>query len=112
MMGRLQIDHIKPVAKGGADSEANLCLACELCNQYKWTKTDGIDPQSGQRVPLFNPRQQKWSDHFAWSVSGVEIIGRTPTGRTTVIALRLNNELATTVRKNWIQAGWHPPQTK
>lgn len=35
VMGRLQIDHIQPVAKGGADSEDNLCLACELCNQYK-----------------------------------------------------------------------------
>lgn len=30
IMGRLQIDHIQPVAKGGTDLEENLCLACEL----------------------------------------------------------------------------------
>jgi 5-methylcytosine-specific restriction endonuclease McrA len=33
VLGRLQIDHIRPVAKGGSDDEDNLCLACELCNQ-------------------------------------------------------------------------------
>jgi hypothetical protein len=58
---------------------------------------------------LFNPRQQRWVDHFSWSTDGAEIIGLTACGRTTVIALRLNNELAVTVRKNWIRAGWHPP---
>ena len=48
IMGRLQIDHIQPVAKGGDDTENNLCLACELCNQYKWTQTEDLDPQSGE----------------------------------------------------------------
>ena len=108
VMGRLQIDHVLPIAKGGSDSLDNLCLACELCNQYKWTKTDGVDPQTEQRQPLFHPRRQKWSEHFAWSANGAEIIGLTPIGRAAVVALSLNNELAITVRKNWIQAGWHP----
>jgi len=58
-MGRLQIDHIQPVAKGGATSEENLCLACELCNQYKWTQIEGVDLETGKTVPLFNPRQQE-----------------------------------------------------
>lgn len=109
VMGKLQIDHIKPVAKGGSDEEDNLCLACELCNQHKWTQTDGVDPQSGQRVVLFNPRQDRWPEHFTWSADGTEIIGLTSCGRATVIALRLNNALAITVRRNWIRAGWHPP---
>jgi hypothetical protein len=95
--------------KDGADSEDNLCLACEFCNQYKWTKTEGVDLQSGQVVSLFNPRQQKWSDHFAWSDDGAQIIGLTACGRATVVALNLNNALAVTVRKNWVIAGWHPP---
>ena len=109
VMGRLQIDHVKPVADGGSDAESNLCLACELCNQYKWAKTSGRDPQSQGIVALFNPRRQKWSEHFAWSSDGSEILGRTACGRATVIALRLNNPLAVTVRRNWIRAGWHPP---
>jgi|FrelakmetLWP11LW_1041352.scaffolds.fasta_scaffold104923_1 uncharacterized phosphosugar-binding protein len=38
-----------------------------------------------------------------------EIIGITACGRATIVALRLNNNLAVIVRKNWVQAGWHPP---
>ena len=48
VMGRLQIDHIQPVAKGGSDDAENLCLACELYNQHKWTQTHGIDPETGE----------------------------------------------------------------
>jgi hypothetical protein len=109
VMGRLQIDHLIPIAKGGLDTADNLCLACELCNQYKWTKTEGVDPQSGETEPLYNPRQQRWINHFAWSEDGIEIVGLTACGRATVLALKLNNGLAVTVRRNWVQAGWHPP---
>ena len=109
IMGRLQIDHIQPLAKGGANTEDNLCLACELCNQYKWTQIEAIDPESEELVSLFNPRNQKWQEHFTWSPEGTEIIGITPCGRVTIVALRLNNNLAVIVRKNWVKAGWHPP---
>ncbi len=109
-MGRLQIDHVYPVAKGGSDHEDNLCLACELCNQNKWTKTHGTDPKTGQQYALFNPRQQSWAEHFAWQSDGVEIIGLTACGRASVLALNLNDRLAVTVRRNWVRAGWHPPK--
>lgn len=109
ILGRLQIDHIQPVAKGGTNTEDNLCLACELCNQYKWTQTEGIDLESGEVVSLFNPRKQQWKENFAWTSDGINIIGTTACGRATINALRLNNNLAIIVRKNWVQAGWHPP---
>jgi hypothetical protein len=109
IMGWLQVDHIYPSVKGGEDSEDNLCLSCELCNQYKWTKTEELDPQSGVNVQLFNPRQQKWKEHFAWSEDGIRIIGLTACGRATAVALKLNNSLAITVRGNWVKAGWYPP---
>ncbi|MCB9431853.1 MAG: HNH endonuclease [Ardenticatenaceae bacterium] len=109
ILGRLQIDHILPVVKGGSDELSNLCLACELCNQYKWTQTDGLDLETGDVVALFHPRQQKWHEHFAWSQDGNTVIGLTACGRATVDVLRLNNELARTVRRNWVRAGWHPP---
>lgn len=108
-MGRMQIDHVLPQSKGGSSELDNLCLACELCNQYKWAKTSGLDPESGEEVVLFNPRTQQWSDHFVWSIDGVLIHGLTGCGRATVEALRLNNFLAVTVRRNWVLAGWHPP---
>lgn len=110
VMGRLQIDHIQPVAKGGSDDLENLCLACELCNQFKWTKTHGIDPETGQQTALFHPRQHIWSEHFTWQLGGEEIGGLTACGHATIRALSLNNELAKVVRRHWIQAGWHPPE--
>jgi hypothetical protein len=82
---------------------------CELCNQYKWTQTEDLDPQSAEIVSLFNPRQQQWQEHFTWSPEGTEIIGLTACGRATVGALRFNNSLAVTMHKNWVKAGWHPP---
>jgi hypothetical protein len=109
VMGIFQIDHACPIAKGGQDTEDNLCLACELCNLYKWTKTEAIDPQTQESIGLFNPRQQRWAEHFAWSDDGTEIVGLTGCGRATVVGLRLNNSLSVTVRRNWVRAGWHPP---
>jgi HNH endonuclease len=110
VMGILQVDHAHPVSKGGLDTLDNLCLACELCNLYKSAKTTAIDPQTQSEVELFNPRQQQWSDHFAWSQDGTEMIGLTACGRATVVALKLNNSLSVTVRRNWVRAGWHPPR--
>ena len=108
VLGILEIDHIIPKAKGGTDDESNLWLACRLCNNYKGTQTKAKDSQTNEIINLFNPRQQKWSDHFQWSKDGTEIIGKTPCGRATVIALQLNNLIAVTVRKQWVSAGWHP----
>ena len=105
----LEIDHILPISRGGSDDEGNLCLACGLCNRYKGTQFEGEDPHSGQTTDLFNPRQQIWHDHFAWEQEGVSIVGLTACGRATVQALQLNNDIAVTVRRHWVAAGWYPP---
>jgi hypothetical protein len=96
-------------ACGGSNDEANLWLACALCNRGKRDQTHGQDPVTGRRVRLFNPRRQQWKRHVQWSADGTEIIGRTVCGRATVAALHLNSDLAVLVRTNWIKAGWHPP---
>ena len=106
----LEIEHIVPKSKGGADDEENLWLVCHSCNLFKSDQTHGRDPLTGRRVRLFNPRRQQWKRHFCWSEDGAFIIGRTACGRATVAALNLNNLVAVTVRRNWIAAGWHPPE--
>jgi len=105
----LEIEHIVPRAKGGSDDETNLWLACRACNLFKSTQTHGTNPSTGRRLPLFNPRHQRWRRHFRWSPDGRFIIERTAVGRATVVALNLNNMVAVTVRRYWVLAGWHPP---
>jgi hypothetical protein len=111
VLGPLELDHLVPTARGGTDDEENLFLACRLCNSYKGAQTHGVDPLTGRPMRLFNPRTGRWSHHFEWSRSGVEVVGRTPTGRATLAALQLNNVLAVMVRRSWVVAGWHPPAT-
>ena len=106
----LEVEHIIPKSKGGTDDEGNLWLACHSCNVFKSDRTHGRDPLTGRRVRLFNPRRQQWKRHFRWSEDGAFIIGRTACGRASVVALNLNNLVAVTVRRNWIAAGWHPPE--
>lgn len=110
VMARLEIEHIIPRAQGGSDDEANLWLACPLCNRHKGSATHARDPLTGERVPLFNPRAQKWFEHFRWSTDGLRIEGLTPSGRATAAALHLADDPdALLVRGYWVLAGWHPP---
>lgn len=111
VMARLEIEHIIPRAKGGSDQESNLWLACPLCNRHKSDKINGIDPQTKRLIALFNPRNQKWDEHFIWSEDGTRILGLTPCGRATVKVLHLDDDPdALLVRSYWVQAGWHPPK--
>ncbi len=102
-------DHIKPISKGGKTTFDNVCLACRSCNEFKGDATEATDPLIGETVPLFNPRLQRWSDHFAWSVDGTTVEGLTPSGRATIIRLQMNNSVIVAARWRWTISGWHPP---
>lgn len=106
----LTIEHIHPKTKGGNDEEENLWLACRLCNEAKGIQTEAIDPATGQITFLYNPRRQAWATHFAWSSDSTQIIGLTPIGRATIVALTLNDEFRCRARAIWVEAGWHPPR--
>lgn len=105
VLGPLEIEHLIPTARGGTDVESNLWLACRMCNNYKGTQIEALDPVTGQPSALYNPRTQQWNDHFIWSADGTVILGRTACGRATVIALQINNIIAVTVRRAWASAG-------
>lgn len=111
VMARLEIEHIVPRAKSGSDDESNLWLSCPLCNRFKSDRTESMDSVTGQVVALFNPRTQRWSEHFQWSSDGLRIVGISPTGRATAALLHLGDDPdAILVRSFWVQAGWHPPK--
>lgn len=104
------IDHILPLAQSGRTVAENLALCCNGCNQHKSTKTSAIDPVTEQLATLFNPRQQSWEAHFAWSDDFTLIVGLTPTGRASVEALRLNRTGLVNLRRAFFAIGEHPPR--
>lgn len=106
----MDVDHIIPEALGGPTVEENLWLACARCNEYKGDLTEAPDPLTKAMIPLFNPRTQRWSEHFTWDAEGTHVIGLTPTGRATVVALKLNRPWLVDARKIWVTAGVHPPK--
>lgn len=108
---RFTVEHIIPIVLGGTNDLDNLALACFHCNRRKWDNISGLDPQSGETVPLFNPRRDRWNEHFIWSADALSIVGLTPTGRATAIALAMNRERILNIRAADKQIGRHPPST-
>jgi hypothetical protein len=104
------VEHIVPRVKGGKTTLDNLALSCQGCNNSKYTKTEGLDPTTREKVPLFHPRQQIWQEHFAWSTDYTKIIGLTPTGRATVDELNLNRSGVVNLRRVLYASGEHPPK--
>lgn len=105
----LSIDHIVPREAGGQTSADNLAQCCQGCNSHKSARMKALDPVSGAQVTLFNPRQQQWNEHFAWSEDFLFVTGLTPIGRATVEALLLNREGLVNMRRVLYAIGEHPP---
>lgn len=105
-----EVDHIVPESFGGRSDEDNLCLACPTCNGHKSNRITAVDPSTHEVVPLFDPRHQVWTEHFAWNEEGDRILGSTPTGRATVEALQLNRPMLVYARWLWVGWGCHPPE--
>ena len=101
-----QIDHIVARQHGGTTELENLALACCFCNRYKGPNLSGIDPLTGKVIPLFNPRTQRWGQHFQWD--GATLTSRTPTGRATIRTLKLNRPDAVAVRAALIAQRLYP----
>lgn len=102
-------DHIIPKKESGKTEFANLAFACPSCNTHKYTKTVAPDPQTREKVPLFNPRSQNWKEHFQWSNDFILIQGMTSIGRATVKALNMNKDKHIELRKLLKNVGKHPP---
>lgn len=105
----LVIDHIQPVSRGGKTIAENLALSCQTCNNYKYTKTEAVDPVTNQSVSLFHPRKMLWEEHFTWNKDVTQSIGITPTGRATISLLQINREGVVNMRRVLAIMGYHPP---
>lgn len=104
---RFHVDHVAPLAAGGATELSNLALACVSCSLRKGARQRVTDPLSGAHVAIFNPRTEPWSEHFRWS--DLEVVGLTACGRATLTALQMNRPLALAIRAEEALLGRHPP---
>jgi len=103
---RFHIDHIIAIKHGGQTNVENLALACYRCNLHKGPNIASIDPESGQMVRLFHPREDRWEDHFQWQ--GTVLIGLTPIGRATIRLLTINADTYVRLRVNLQLGGIFP----
>ena len=106
-----EVDHVMPLFAGGLTQAGNLALACSNCNGHKAIRLQAVDPETNQLVPLFNPRRVVWADHFSWTEDGTQVVGRTATGRASVAALQMNNNVIVVARVFWVSYGLHPPKS-
>lgn len=103
------IEHIIPRIREGQTTLDNLALACQGCNNHKYTKTEGQDPVTSELAPLFHPRNHLWQEHFAWNEDCTLMIGLTAIGRATVETLHVNREELVNLRRILYAMGEHPP---
>jgi hypothetical protein len=85
---RFHLEHIRPRQHCGTDDADNLALACGHCNRFKGPNLASIDPVSNELTRLFNPRTDKWADHFL--LTEHRILGISAIGRVTVAVLKMN----------------------
>jgi hypothetical protein len=104
------LEHIIPSARGGPTTLPNLAWACPTCNLRKSDREVAVDHESGKSVPLYNPREGFWHDHFLWN--GYHVVGRTPTGRATLTALDLNHPKRILIRHAEEIFGMFPPESE
>jgi len=85
------------------DAPEGLAYACDRCNAFKGPNLSSLDPETGGKVDLFNPRIDAWSDHF--NISHGVIVGMTPIGRATARLLNMNATRRVELRLQWLDEG-------
>ncbi|MDA8562970.1 HNH endonuclease [Mariniblastus sp.] len=83
-----QVDHVIAEKHSGESIVSNLAYACTYCNRFKGSDIGSIAASTGEFTRFFNPRADKWNDHFRWE--GFEIDYRTPIGEATSAILQFN----------------------
>jgi hypothetical protein len=98
-----EVEHVVPKKHGGPTVSKNLALACFPCNRFKGPNLSGIDPNSGEIIPLFNPRIQSWNEHFQMKDGRIE--GLSAIGRATSLVMRMNDPMRVALRQLVITLG-------
>ena len=101
-----QVDHVVSEKHGGATEPDNLAFACTVCNRAKGTDVGSLTAE-GVFVRFFNPRTDRWEDHF--TLRGTFIEPRTAIGEVTAKILGLNVTERLIERELLRRIGRYPP---
>jgi HNH endonuclease len=105
-----EVDHIISLKHAGTDDPSNLAFACVFCNRPKGTNIASIFPPTGDLVRLFNPRQDRWPDHFR--IDGARILPLTKIGEVTARILGFNLSERILERQALLSSGRYPRPTQ
>ena len=84
-----EVDHVISRKHDGRTESSNLALSCARCNRAKGSDIGSLDPATSHFSRLFNPRTDRWEEHFA--LDGARLVSSTPVGRVTLTLLHLND---------------------
>lgn len=101
-----EIDHVISLKHGGATTEGNLAYSCMPCNRQKGSDLGSISPQTSTLVRFFNPRADRWEEHF--ELAGTLFRPLTDIGEVTARILGFNSEERILEREELISSGRYP----
>lgn len=104
------IDHIISEKHGGPTAFANLTYACVFCNRYKGSDVGSVVPGTLRFSRFYNPRLDRWADHFTLAEDGVTIRSLTEIGEATVRIFAFNSDDRLQEREALRQAGSYPSE--
>jgi hypothetical protein len=99
-------DHIIAEKHGGETTDENLAWSCFDCNRHKGSDIASRDATTGSLAPLFDPRLQRWRDHF--ELTEGNIIGLSAIGRVTERLLKFNQPERVEIRRLLIEVSRYP----
>jgi len=100
-----QVDHIISEKHGGLTEADNLAYACTFCNLHKGSDIASVTLQN-KLTRFFNPRTDKWSEHFA--LSNALLVSLTDIGEATARVFQFNNAERILERQALIDVGRYP----
>ena len=101
-----EVDHILSIKHGGLTVPENLAYACFHCNRHKGTDLGSVSVRTGVLVRFYNPRIDRWNEHFYWSEGRIEPL--TEIGEVTGRLLELNHPERVAFRNFLADAGRYP----
>ena len=101
-----QVDHVVSEKHGGPTELDNLAFACTPCNRSKGSDVGSLTAE-GVFVRFFNPRTDRWEDHFC--LRGTLIEPRTAIGEVAAKILGLNATERLIERELLQRLGRYPP---